>query len=96
MDGRVIIIGGAAVIASEEYHEWLEVKEKVMVFWGEVQKVANEYMENALDLLMNLNDFVQESLKPKVAAPKLDFTRSKIIHQVADRKPRNLIKKIIF
>ena len=70
---------------------------------AEIFTDAIKAYKKALGLLFEIQDFVSQidfdeinrAHKSRRALYKLDFSRSRIYHQVINRKPRYLVKKII-
>lgn len=97
-DERVIVIANAGGISVTE------VMCAINRFSNEMQQVAKVFRE-IIDSVAKIIRKIYEEIKEiyideldcdyQTELYKLNFQRPKIQHQVLDRKPRNLIKKII-
>lgn len=94
-DERINII---ATITGLDTKQVTETLKRITEFFADAVKA----FKKALGLLFEFKDFVEQidfdeicRQKEKRELYKLNFERPRIKHQVLDRKPRHLIKKVI-
>lgn len=85
------------VTKTKELIEFERIDDEMVARFCELARIVVKALQETFNKMVMLVDEFHEAItyeKPKL--PKTDFTRSRIAHQTFDRKPRFVVRKILY